>query len=158
MRILLYFIVALAWALWLGGLIALFVFVQTLFTNDRAVAVQAAPQLFLVFQKYHLILAAVALIATVGWRISTSSRAVLVLFILLAIAACCGVAVALWIIGPMEELRRNGLSSSPEFKRLHGRSMMLFVAQAAMLLAAGISLVFAMRDAGARTSPQTARE
>src|SRR5262245_9260876 len=114
MRIIYSIISMLSWALWLGGLIALFVFVQTLFRNDRDVAVLAAPQLFVVYEKYHLILAAVALLTTVAWRISAPSRAVLGAFILLAIAACAGVAVALWFIEPMEALRQQGLSGSPE--------------------------------------------
>src|SRR5438270_153189 len=59
----------LSWALWFGGLIALFVFVVTLFHNNREIAVQAAPQLFVAFERYHLILAGIALLATVLWRI-----------------------------------------------------------------------------------------
>jgi hypothetical protein len=148
----------LAWALWFGGLIALFVFVQTLFTNNREIAVQAAPQLFVVFQKYHLILAAIALAATVVWRMVAPSRLVLVNFVLLAIAACCGVAVVLWIIGPMEVLRQQGLSGSDEFKKLHGRSMMLFMGQAMMLLINGIILPFAMGASAGKRSAQTVRE
>ena len=134
----------------------MFVFVSTLFHNNREIAVQAAPQLFMAFQKYHLILAAIALAATVVWRIMAPSRIVLVNFLLLAIAACAGVAVAMWIIEPMEALRQQGLSGSDEFKRLHGRSMMLFMLQAAMLLIHGIILPFAMRDPGARRSERTA--
>ena len=152
MRLLLSTIALLVWALWFGGLIALFVFVQTLFKNDREIAVVAAPQMFVMFEKAHLILAAIALAVVVAWRVAAPSRAVLVLFLLLALATCAGVAVAVWIIGPMEELRRQGMSGSAEFKRLHGRSMMLYVFQAAALLAAGITLVFAI----SRTSPGTA--
>ncbi len=156
MRQLISILVTLAWGLWFGGLLALFIFVQSMFTSNRDVAVQAAPMLFLVFQKYHLVLAAVALVMTVAWRAIAPSRAVLVLFVMLSIAACAGVAVALWILGPMEELRRDGMGGSPEFKRLHGRSMMLYVTQAAALLVGGISLVLALRGRPAGTSPQTA--
>jgi hypothetical protein len=139
-------IALIAWSLWFGALIALFIFVQTLFSNNREVAVEAAPQLFVVFQKYHLILAAIALMSTVAWRIVAPSKSALVMFILLGLAACCGVAVSLWIIGPMNSLRESGLSGSDEFKRLHGRSMMLFVAQAAMLLISGMILPMAIRN------------
>src|SRR5439155_23139364 len=117
-----------------------------------------APQLFVAFERYHLILAGIALLATVLWRIVAPSRLVLVNFTLLAIAACCGVAVAVWIIGPMEALRLQGLSGSDEFKRLHGRSMMLFAAQAAMLLIHGIILPFAIRAGDTKKAARTAVE
>src|SRR5216117_1386248 len=136
--------VVLVWSLWFGGLIALFVFVTTLFHNDREIAVQAAPQLFVAFQKYHLILASIALVAVVAWRIVSRSKLVLVIFILLGLAACCGVAVAIWIVGPMEVLREHGFSGSAQFKRLHGLSMMLYTAQALLLLISGIVLPFAI--------------
>jgi hypothetical protein len=148
-------IATLAWALWFGGLMALFIFVLTLFHNNREIAVQAAPQLFLAFQRYHLILAAVALAATVLWRIVAPSKFVLVNFILLGLAACAGVAVAVWIIGPMEALREQGLGGSDEFKKLHGISMMLFCAQAILLLIYGVILPFAI-SAGAKKSVDTA--
>src|SRR2546421_8629038 len=95
-------IALLAWSLWFGALVALFVFVTTLFHNDREIAVQAAPQLFVAFQKYHLIVASIALVAVVAWRIVSRSKLVLAMFILLGLAACCGVAVAVWVVGPME--------------------------------------------------------
>src|SRR3954466_15050091 len=128
----------LAWALWFGALMALFLFVTTLFHNDRDIAVQAAPQLFVAFQKYHLIVATIALVAVVAWRIVSRSKLVVPIFILLGLAAGCGVAVAVWIIGPMEALREHGFSGSAEFKRLHGLSMMLYMGQALLLLISGI--------------------
>lgn len=137
-----------AWALWFGALVTLFLFVTTLFHNDREIAVQAAPQLFVAFQKYHLIVATIALVALVAWRIVSRSKMVLAIFILLGLAACCGVAVAVWIIGPMEALREPGFSGSAEFKRLHGLSMMLYSAQALLLLVSGIVLPFAIASDG----------
>src|SRR3954447_12933804 len=109
----------LAWALWTGALGALFLFVTTLFHNNRELAVQAAPQLFLAYQRYHLILAVIALASTVAWRVLVPSKSLVALFVVLGIAACCGVAVAIWIIGPMEQLRINGMSGGAEFRRLH---------------------------------------
>ena len=139
-----------AWGLWFGALFALFLFVTTLFHNNREIAVQAAPQLFVAFQKYHLILAAIALVATVAWRIVSRSKLVLAIFLFLGVAACCGVAVTIWIVGPMEALRQAGMSGSEEFKRLHGRSMMLYTAQAVMLLISGMVLPFAIASDGKR--------
>ena len=101
-------------------------------------------------------LAVIALASTVAWRIAAPSRWLVVSFILLGIAACSGVAVAMWIIGPMEKLRADGLGGSDQFKRLHGYSMMLYVTQAGALLISGISLVLAMQWKGAETSHETA--
>jgi hypothetical protein len=148
-------IALIAWALWFGAVIALFVFVLALFRNDREIAVQAAPQLFTAFQKYHLELAAIALLSTAICWILNRSKLVLVNFILLAIAACCGIVLVTWFIGPMNALREQGLSDGEEFKRLHGQSMIFFMGQAIVLLIYGIIAPFAMRG-GAGRSPGTA--
>src|SRR4051794_3670218 len=94
-----------AWSLWFGGTIALFVFVQALFRNDRAIAIQAAPQLFDVFQKYQLILAAVTLVAVVAWRIAAPSAWIVACFVLLAVATFAGVGISLWPMPRMTQLR-----------------------------------------------------
>ena len=60
-------LVMLAWGLWFGGLITLFLMVSHLFSADRATAVVAAPRMFLAFERYQIIVAAVALVATVAW-------------------------------------------------------------------------------------------
>lgn len=143
----------LAWALWFGGMIALFLFVQTLFAHDRAVAVEAAPQLFIVFQKFQLILAAITLAAVVAWRVAAPSRAVVAIVVLLAVATFAGVAISVWIMPRMNELRALGESGGEEFRRLHGRSMMLFMIETIMLLVSGILLPSAMRVSSAPSSP-----
>jgi hypothetical protein len=48
----------------------------------------------------------------------------------------------------METLRQQGLSGSDEFKRLHGRSMMLYTGQALLLLVSGVVLPFAIASDG----------
>jgi hypothetical protein len=146
----------LAWALWLGGMIALFVFVTTLFNGDRAVAMQAAPRMFVVFQKYQLILAAIALAATVGCRIAAPSKSIVAVFVFFAAAACSAAAVSIWILPRMEQLRSLGESSSPQFGRLHGESMMLYLAEMVLLLIGGIILMLAMRAPQPERSPRTA--
>ena len=73
--------------IWFGGSGALFLFVTRLFNQDRPTALKAAPILFLVFERYQLLLAAAALVGTVVWRIVGASARVTVLFGLLAAAA-----------------------------------------------------------------------
>jgi len=55
------FLTLVAWALWLGGLITLFLCVGTMFSHNRSLAADMAPQLFVNFERYQLILAAAAL-------------------------------------------------------------------------------------------------
>lgn len=142
-------VVCFAWALWLGGLIALFLFVQTLFARNRPLAVQAAPVLFLAFERYELFLGALALVATIGWRLAVPSRALTLLLVMLVLAAAGAIVSSITITGPMEQLRAIGQSDSAEFKRLHGYSMMVYVSQAALLAIAGLLLPGALRTPGA---------
>ena len=137
-------LVRLSTSLWFGGLIFLFLAVQTLFrtfprpTSD--VAPQAAPALFGAFEKYQLALAAVALVSAFAWYVATRSRRVIVLFALLALAAT-GAAVSTALVTPrMVALRAAGQSSSSRFRALHARSRQCYVAQAALLLVSVLML------------------
>ena len=155
LRTLLIIIATTAWALWLGGLVALFLFVQVLFTADRAIAIEAAPRMFSLFEKYQLVLAAVGLVATILWRIVSKHVLVSAVFFLLALASFGAVAEPIFISGEMQKLRLAGESSGPRFKQLHGRSMMLYVGETAVLLIAGIILPIAIAPPH-RTSPEIA--
>jgi hypothetical protein len=145
MRYLLATVVAVAWALWLGGLIALFLFVQTLFRQDRPVAVEAAPRMFAAYQMFQLAVGAVALVAVVAWRLVEPRRALTGIFSLFAVAALGAVLLSTLIMPRMEKIRAAGQSSGPEFRQLHGRSMVLYLGETAALLAAGTLLPAAMR-------------
>ena len=134
-------------ALWFGAMMFLLAGVTRLFaefpkqTSD--VAVQAAPCLFATFEKYQLVLALIALVAAFGWYLATRARLVMILFILLALAAAGGAISTNFISAKMHALREAGRSGSPEFMRLHGRSMIVYTCQAALLLVAVIMLPFA---------------
>jgi hypothetical protein len=150
MRYLISTVVALAWALWLGGLLALFIFVKRLFGYDHDLAAQAAPQLFLVFQKYQLILAAALLAGTVAWRVLRGGRAVVTMFILFGLATAGASVLPMAIVSKMEVLRAEKRTDSAEFKRLHGESMAVLSGETLMLLVGGCFLPAAM--AGVRNS------
>lgn len=141
MRRVLHFLLLLVWGLWFGGLIALFLFVQTLFKDfrgDRAVAVQTAPHLFLVFQKYQLILGAAGLLLSAIawlWRRSAARIAVFALF---ALASAGAIVSPLAITPKMERLRAAGESHTEQFMKLHGESMLVYLAETAALLVAGM--------------------
>jgi len=70
MRRVLATITSIVWALWLGGLVTIFILVTMMFRADRPTALQAAPRMFVVFGKYQLILSAIGLISTFFWRLA----------------------------------------------------------------------------------------
>lgn len=144
-------------ALWLGGMIFLFAAVQSLFRTfprtSSDVAMQAAPTLFGVFETYQLLLAAVAVIAAFIWYLSSRSRWIIAIFILLAVAGA-GAAVSSTLITPrMETLRAAGQSGSPRFARLHAGSMQCYMIEAGLLLAA--NLILPAATAARRKDPAT---
>lgn len=134
--------VLLGWALWLGGLIVLFLFVQALFARRRDLATQAAPFLFLTFEKYQLVVGAAALLAAAGLWASLRSRPALAAAILIALAGV-GAGTSPFITNQMERLRQDGRSNSPEFRKLHGQSMIIYTSEAVLLLGAGVALSLA---------------
>ena len=155
MHYLLRLVTVLAWGLWIGGLIALFLFVTDLFRQDRSVAVVAAPMMFARFERMQLLLAAVSLIAIGGLRLIEPRRAHSVVFTFFAVATL-GLVISAAVIRPkMERLRVAGESSGPEFRRMHGQSMALYTLEAAALMLAGLFIPSAMARLP-RTTPEAA--
>jgi hypothetical protein len=142
---------SLALALWLGGLISLFVFVQHLFKNDRAIAVDAAPMLFRAFETYRLPLLGAAALSIVVWFGVTRSRAakrwIMALAFLVLTADTFAIAQSAFVSRKMHAIP-SAERSGPEFKRLHGFSMMLYTGEAALLaIAAALLPATIARDA-----------
>ena len=138
-------VLTLAWALWFGGLITLFLAVTSLFTTfdtDRSLAGTAAAGIFRRFESYQLVLAAVALVTAATWRASRPPRprSNTVVLVFLALAAVVAVSSTFAVSRRIEKLRRQSLTATPEFRRLHGVSMGLYTGEAALLLAAGLAL------------------
>jgi hypothetical protein len=153
MRSILAMLTAVAWALWLGGLAALFLFVSVLFKQDRAVAVEAAPRMFAVFERYQLVLAAVALITTTAWRLVDRRVILTALFGMFALATLAAVLEPVYISGEMQRLRVAGESGSDRFRQLHGRSMMVYVGETLVLLVAATMLPKAIERPPAAAPP-----
>lgn len=128
-----------AWALWLGGLVALFIAVQTLFTTfaDRHdLAGMAASAIFTRFNVYQVVLALIALFAALLAPASTrpaKSTSVA----LIALALLLAVLISFWLAPHIEQMRQQAATHSPEFNRLHGLSMFLYMAEALLLLPVG---------------------
>ena len=145
MRYVLALLATLAWGLWFGGMVALFLFVSYLFVNDRATAIVAAPKMFLVFERYQFAIATLAIVSAALWRLVDKRRAITLLFVFFALCAVGTISSAMLIRAPMEKLRLEGQSAGPEFHRLHQASEKLYTVQAVLLLVGGIILPSALR-------------
>jgi hypothetical protein len=139
------FVALVAWSLWIGGLIMLFLSVMTLFGKSKSVASEAAPHLFMAFERYQLILAAVALSSTFAWRMTARLAPLNALFVLLALSAFCAAFTPLYVTNRMEALRAEGKNSTPEFQQLHRRATRLYVVEAIVLLIGAFPLYAALR-------------
>jgi hypothetical protein len=139
-------LVCIAWGLWLGGLGTLFLLVTRLFAEDRATALQAAPRMFLAFEQYQVVLATAALLGAAVWRVLSKSGRVGVVFWLLAVAAAPAALEPMLITSRLERLRLSGQTSSPQFRKLHGESMIVYCGETLILLAAGLTLPWAMEE------------
>ena len=142
-------VLTLAWGLWFGGIMTLFLAVTSLFNTfapDRALAGTAAASVFRKFERYQLVLAAVTIVAAVAWRMAPSARrgaktAVLVFVLLAAVLAPVS---TFGVSARIGELRTQGLTATGEFRRLHGISMALYATEAVVLLLAGLALSSAL--------------
>ena len=120
------------WALWFGGVMGLFLSVQVLFhQTDRSVFLESAPRLFLAFEKYQLVLAGLALFLTPATK-------KIRLFLLFVIATAGAIVETVLITPRIESLRLQGATHTPQFMRLHGMSMGIYMVVAITLLIAGV--------------------
>jgi hypothetical protein len=147
-------LVCIAWGLWFGGLGAIFLFVTRLFAVDRDLAIKTAPQLFLVFQRYQLVLAAAALLGTVAWRVVLPSGRATAVFWMLAAASAIAAAGPMLVTNRMLQLWTAGKSATDQFHRLHGWSMLLYSAEALVLFVTGLMLPWASSATPPVSSPK----
>ncbi|HTW94739.1 MAG TPA: hypothetical protein VMD30_08105 [Tepidisphaeraceae bacterium] len=134
----------LAWGLWFGGLVALFIFVTTLFQWNHDMAVQTAPRLFAVFEPYQVIVAAVTLLSTIAWR-WTARRGLISVIFLLALATAGAILSPVFLSPRMHELIAAGQLGSPQWWRLHGESMIVYCFDTVCLLLVGLLLPISLR-------------
>ena len=69
---------------------------------------------------------------------------------LLAAATVPAALTPMLITSKMEQLRLQGQSSSEQFKKLHGISMIVYSGQTLILLAAGLTLPWTLREENKR--------
>jgi hypothetical protein len=139
-------LVTLAWGLWFGGLVMLFLAVTSLFHtfSDREVAGAAASGVFRSFDLFRLGVAAAALIATFLWHLcGVSSRLRSLTFLFFALAVVAATCSAVLLTPRLEQLRAVQQTQSPQFRKLHGMSMGVYLAETFFVLGAGLTLPWA---------------
>ena len=142
MRYLLQLIVTVAWALWFGATIAVFVFALNLFHTHPSIAGEANSAMFVVFGKYELILALIAIFAAGMLLVNYPTKPVVVLIAWLVFSGAIGMFSALGFTPRMEILRTQNKQHTDEFKSLHAKSMIAMTTQSGMLLLSGAVLVY----------------
>ena len=141
-------LVTIAWALWFGGMVMLFVALGSIFTTpgiDRATAGDVAAGLFPKFERMQLIFAALCLLGTFAWWFAGRSRAKRVLFALFALATVAAVIETALVTPKIESMRVQGQRGTPEFDRMHRTSSGVYMSGAVVLLLAGMVLPAATR-------------
>jgi hypothetical protein len=137
-----------AWALWLGGLVSLLLAVTTIFAAldpDRHAAGNIAAQVFGKSDRPMLVIAAAALLAALGLALPKKTLARTATISLLALAALAAV-VEVGLISPrINQMRALQQTDTPDFKSLHGTSMVIYLGMGTALAAAGLFIPRAIR-------------
>lgn len=122
-------------ALWLGGLVTLFIFVQALFSHDRSTAVVAAPALFDVFDLYQRGLGVVAVLLAIltVWR--RGGAAAWLVFAVVLLSAAFAATIAFYVMPELRALMADNLADHDRFRAMHGLSMQLYVGETLLVLA-----------------------
>jgi hypothetical protein len=138
MKSLLVFVTFVAWSLWFGGSISIFVFGSYFQRNLPPETFHAtARALFHIFSKYELGLAAISLLSSGLWMVFYPSKAPVILLGCLVLAGGMTVTFALGLIPAMDALLDEGRRDSIQFKTLHGKSMVALLLQSLVLLVTG---------------------
>jgi hypothetical protein len=148
MRRTLHTLLSLVWGLWFGGLVMLFIAVQTLFntfSDRRSIAGEGASAIFRFFNYYHLALAAAALLLTFCWWLAGRSGRKMAIFFLLALATVAAASITGLLTPKLESLRMQGLTQSAQFRQLHGWSMGVYLIETIFVFLAGLALPWAAR-------------
>jgi len=159
-------VLVVSWGLWLGGIIAVLIGVSAIFAEFRGpdiVALTAAPMtgeiarvndvstgsttagkatssVFRAFGLYEMGVGAGALIGIVALRLMVPSKLGTIAFVCLALAASAAALTTGVVTPKIDALRLAGETKSPEFRKLHGQSMVLYSGRTLLLLATGFML------------------
>ena len=153
MKFALLFTTLVVWALWLGGSIATIVIGKHFFSVlPHDVAGPAANAMFHVFGDFELGLSAITIITTGAILATYPSKGFLVILGIFILAAGMTIAFTLGFIPLMDSLIEQGKQSSPEFIRLHIKSMIAMTIQCLLLLFNGAVMLASLLPARAKPS------
>jgi hypothetical protein len=146
-----------AWGLWFGGMIALFIFIMRLFLTfkqeTRPVAAQAAPVIFDTFSAYQLLVGMIACAAATLLTMMTRRNLHAVLSLLMIAALAAAMFIRTWTV-QMELLDRNVPAQINQFNAMHHRTTQLYVTSSVLLLIAGVGWI--VTPLPRRKEPETA--
>lgn len=143
MRTVLHSLITLVWGLWFGGVLTLFIAVTAIFNafpDQQPLAGQAAAHVFRAFNVYQLALAAAALLITFVWCVLQQGKLKIGLFLLFGLVTFDACVITTHIAPQIELLQQKHLTHTPEFGRMHGYAMALYLAEAVLLLISGLFL------------------
>ena len=138
---LLHTLLTVLWGLWFGGLVMLFIAVQSLFhtfATRHDVAGMAASDIFQQFNRLRLAVAAGALLFCFMLWLKGRSKATMWCFVFLGVAAGAAVLGTAILTPRIEQLRLAGQTFTTEFKHLHGESMATYLTETLLVLVAGL--------------------
>jgi hypothetical protein len=144
----------LAWGLWFGGMIALFLFVMRLFITNRAIAVDAAPVLFRSFAIYQIIVGMITCSAATLLAIQTRKKSLAISAGLMLISLALSLVLKMWT-DEMMRLNRSLVSDVARFQTLHHNTTNLYTASAILLFIAGIMTTIVVAPALHRKADET---
>jgi uncharacterized membrane protein len=148
LRALLPVLIGLLLALWLGGLVHQLLSVMVIFNSGVLPREQAAPtaaKLFYVTERVVIGLGVASVLLTIAWRLFACDgfRKATLWLTLAALLIAAGSTV--FISSRIDAMREAGQTQTPEFKRAHGLSNVVYLTQTATLLAALSTFVIALR-------------
>lgn len=147
MRSALVYIIGLTIALWLGGLVTLFICLMSVFAYNRGIGAQVGPVLFSKFEPYQLGLAAISIGATILWRMYARSKAKNALLACLLTAAAIAVVNYAMITPQIIEIWQNPTDDSAQrFQQLHSVSRYMYTATTILVLLAGGAMIRSLQN------------
>ncbi len=127
-------------ALWAGSLVHLVLTVSTLFKAfpkvQSTVALEAAPQIFWITERYHLALSVLSILMVAAWRLYSCSRPKRVMTWITVLASLLAFAQTFGISSKMDALRNEGQSGGPAFTKLHHLSTTQYMIQTVLVIGA----------------------
>jgi hypothetical protein len=138
-----------AWGLWFGANISVFVFGLHFFNAmPKDAARESARAMFQAYGPYELGLAGLTALLSIGLVALRPSRINVLLVALVVMGLAMVVTQTLGIMQILEKLHEQGNVGTPEWLKWHIKSMKLNGMQAILLLITGLALMLSIRQGG----------